>query len=447
MSLYNKDSLVVKSNKVIQARYKLTVLEQKIIIFLTSLIKKEDEEFKTYRLRVKDLAGFLGIRGKYIYEQLEQSTASLISRVIKIENEKTLLQLSWLSSAEYHKGEGYVDLCFDPKLKPYLLNLKTHFTMYKLKNVIQFKSIYSFRIYELLKQFESIGIRKLSLDQLKEIMELSPTQYYKYSAFKRYVLLVAQKELEEHADITFTFREIKTGRSITDIEFTIIQANQPLPFPADQQGGQGEPGEEKDFEKYVKKLVEYGIKGTKALNLLIQQTEDRIIRNVDHFEKVRTWKTDLKNPAGWLYKAILEDYAALSPQEQEEEKKKKRDNKKAKVHRIARELFESIHGDFKEARDKKLVALFTELPDDKKDEHRTSYIYTAPAVVKKHFKKIGLDKIISQPAFIDYLRRRTHLLKDEESFKTYAENKGYRLEEDERGFTLLFKIDEKDRAT
>ena len=169
---------------------------------------------------------------------------------------------------------------------------------------------------------------------------------------------------------------------------------------------------------------------------------------LDHFEKVLTWKTDIKNPAGWLYKAILEDYAALSPFEEAKQRKKKKDREKAERDYNARVLFTEIYEGFKKIRDQKLVDGFLKLPDDEKSELRTTYLQnpSTPTLIKRHFKKIGKEKLMFQECFLDFLLRRTKLLQDEEDFKTYAEKKGYRLEEDKRGVELLFLIDEKEGA-
>ena len=57
---------------------------------------------------------------------------------------------------------------FSPVLEPYLLNLKETYTKYRLGYVIHFKSEYSFRLYEIMKQYEKIGERTVPIEELKE---------------------------------------------------------------------------------------------------------------------------------------------------------------------------------------------------------------------------------------------------------------------------------------
>lgn len=90
-----------------------------------------------------------------IMPYMQQTTRDLLSRVITIKEEKSILQVGWLSSARYFNQEG-CELRFDPNLKPYLLQLKERFTKYAFSYVIRLRhSVVQFGCsYELLKQYE-----------------------------------------------------------------------------------------------------------------------------------------------------------------------------------------------------------------------------------------------------------------------------------------------------
>ncbi|MFZ4773736.1 MAG: replication initiation protein [Terrimicrobiaceae bacterium] len=131
------------------------------------------------------------------------------------------LNVSWLSSSEYVEGSGVVSLCFDPKLKPFLLQLKNRFTNYRIKNIVQLKSQFSIRIYELLKQYKKIGQRLFLVSDLRSILGIEDGQYKLYADFKRKVILIAQKELAKKTDISFRFEEIKIGHGVGQIRFYV----------------------------------------------------------------------------------------------------------------------------------------------------------------------------------------------------------------------------------
>lgn len=213
--------LVRKSNFLIEASYKLSLVEQRIVMILASKIKPADDEFKKYQLNIKEFADFLELKNKNEYSHIQTVTKKLLTRAFSIKMPDSLLQIGWLSSAKYYDGQGIVELCFDPQLKPYLLQLKDRFTSYKLKNVIQLRSSFSIRIYELLKQYEKLGERTFLLDNLRECLGLEDSQYKLYGDFKRKILLVAQAELAEKTDLSFEFEEIKVARRVGKIRFYI----------------------------------------------------------------------------------------------------------------------------------------------------------------------------------------------------------------------------------
>jgi plasmid replication initiation protein len=219
------NDLIVKSNKLVEASYKLTAGEQKIIYKLTSIINKNDDDFKEYSFKISEFIKLLGIKDQSKYTEIPKITKGLMKKVFTIHDEKGELQISWLSSVRYLKGTGEVILKFDSNLKPLLLELKKEFTKFNIKNVIRFKSFYSMRIYELLKQYSNIGERIFELNDLRYILGIEPEEYKLYSDFKRYVIKQAQKEINSNkTDMSFEFEEIKTGRKVTSIKF-IIKSN------------------------------------------------------------------------------------------------------------------------------------------------------------------------------------------------------------------------------
>lgn len=215
---------MTKSNILIEANYKLTITEQKIVLYLVSKIRKDDDDFKTYTLPIKQFYELLGYKGNPKYSEMKKITKNLIGKVVEIKEEKKLKQMSWLSYVEYNENDGSVNLSFDPRLKPYLLQLKREFTSYKLKNVMELKSGYSIRIYEILKKWQTIKVVELPLKELREMVGATD-KYHEYHNFKKRVLTSSQNEIEERTDIAFDYEEIKKGRKVVSIRFMIHSKN------------------------------------------------------------------------------------------------------------------------------------------------------------------------------------------------------------------------------
>ena len=213
---------VTQSNKLVEARYNLPLSEQRLVMTMIASIRLEDEDFKEYRISVIDFADFLGIDRNSAHRELDKVTTSLMGRTLIFKEFDGPLKIGWVSSAKYVEKEGAVILCFDPKLKPYLLKLKGNFTSCKLEMLLSFKSQYSMRIYNWLKQYEQIRKREISVIDLREMLGLRNDQYVLYSNFKKDILVATQKELMKKADISFDFDELKSGRKVSTIHFNII---------------------------------------------------------------------------------------------------------------------------------------------------------------------------------------------------------------------------------
>lgn len=223
--------MVIKSNFLVEAAYRLSAIEQKIILFLATQIKSTDKEFQKYSFNLGDLGAFLGLKSNADYTYLREVTKTLLSKVLILKKEGSTLQTHWLESVEYFEDLGVVAINFNPDLKPFLIQLKNNFTKYQLKYAIRLKSQFSIRIYELLKQYESIGVRDFLLQELREKLGVKSDEYPLYGNFKAKILLVAQRELKAKTDLFFDFEEIKLGRGIGKIRFFIRMnphANQPI---------------------------------------------------------------------------------------------------------------------------------------------------------------------------------------------------------------------------
>ncbi len=216
--------LIRKSNYLIEASYKLSAVEQKIILTLVSMIKPDDREFKKYLLKIGNIAQMIGLNTKSDYSYIKGATKNLLGKVFTITTPKSELQTHWFSSVEYFDNKGEVEITFDPKLKPFLLQLKERFTTYRLQEAVQLKSSFSIRMLELLHQYEKLGERTFEIRKLRTLLGVEDDQYKLYADFKKRVILPAQKELAEKTNISFEFEEIKNSYAVEKLRFKIIPA-------------------------------------------------------------------------------------------------------------------------------------------------------------------------------------------------------------------------------
>ncbi len=312
----NIKNWVTKSNILIESTYKLSLQEQRILLIMASKVQPNDETLKTYRFRAKDFIEIVGNKkGTGFYSYLKEIVNGLQTKILTIKEKGRQRNYNWVITSIYEENEGYITLQFHPSLKYLFLELKEKFTSYQLENVVRLNSVYSIRIYELLKQYERLRKRELTLEELRHFLAIEPTKYKQYGHFKSKVLAVAQKEINNKTDIHFEFVEIKTGRKVTSIEFIITSS----PALNDASATKKEKlelnqhlVELEDHENSVQNdLVDLGVKSEKIEWLLSEFTKEHLERNI-RYTQDRLITGDVTHPHSYVVKAIQKDYAKLS---------------------------------------------------------------------------------------------------------------------------------------
>lgn len=218
MSLSNRN-IVKQSYELNNARYSLTAVETDIIMRMIAEVKNEDEDFKPYRFKVTELEKKMG-------KQLDRRSLKTIALELRRKNltidkgKEGFLVTGWVSSFEYFAKTGEMELCFDPKLKPYLLKLQSHFAQADIRQIFQLSSEYAKRIYTIFKQWQQVGKYTVEVAEWQKILEVPKTQL-QYGQFKLKVLEVAKEQINKNTDLHVEYKEIKTGRKITHLEWTI----------------------------------------------------------------------------------------------------------------------------------------------------------------------------------------------------------------------------------
>ena len=223
---------VVKHNDLIQkSKYDLSTQEQKIILYLISKVKPGDEDFKLYEFEIKEFCRVCGIdddNGKN-YADLKKSIQGLADKSgwIKIDDKRQVL-FRWVEYAEILSGSGIIKIRLATDMKPYLLELKKHFTSYKLFYILAMKGKYSIRLYEILKSYEALEKCEFEIERLKTL--LGASAYDVFANFRYWVLDAAIREINAYSDVSVTYELKKEGRKYKSVEFSITPKYKLDPF-------------------------------------------------------------------------------------------------------------------------------------------------------------------------------------------------------------------------
>jgi len=305
-----KNELVIQHNHLIEAKYHLTLQEKRLVLLMSSRVQKDGKKLETHTFSVQELCSFLQLNNKNFYREIDSVVSKLFTRVLVIKNvlEDSVTKISWLTYSKYWHGKGLVQLTFNDQLKPYLLEIKDRFTKINLGDIVGLKSIHAIRIYELLKQYESIGVREISLVDLRGHCGIEENQYKRFNDLKRKILEISKREINEKTDIFISYEEEKTVRKITSIKFS-IKSNPRSKLTEFEKSQQEKAGIlQKEFRStsiLIEKIMEYGFTRQTAKKLIQSDTEEGITNAIKAVD-LQVSRGHVKNPKAMLKIAIEE---------------------------------------------------------------------------------------------------------------------------------------------
>lgn len=229
---YNDDDMrtfaAVKHNDLIQSQHytlekgkgeSLTLMEQKVLLYVISQIKPTDTELKEQWFDIKQFCDICGFNTSGAnYELLKETITKLKSRVMWLYTDETETTVSWIDKATIYKHSGRIKIRLDEDLKPYLLMLHRNYTKIPLFNIIRMKSKYGIALYELLQSYSFMGDTiEFNIDYLKKYLDCE--NYERPAAFQSRVLNPAMRDINTYSNIYCEYEMIKNGRQYEKIIF------------------------------------------------------------------------------------------------------------------------------------------------------------------------------------------------------------------------------------
>ena len=365
--------IIKKDNRLIQARYRVGIHEQRILYAVLGAIRVDDKGFDTYTIDLRQLAQLHGITASNdLYRQIQEAAEQLLVTIVDISMGNRTRKTTWLNYVDYVAGEAELKVTIHEKLKPYLLQLKANFTQYQLAAVANFKNSYSIRFYELLKMRQNMGkggqfFIEYSLLELKELLGI-PLDEYQYTKDLRVrVIKPALDEIDTQTDLNIVQVDyLKKGRAIHSIKITAEPKKQrilAIQDPEDtSRDSTSKPPPEK-LPQAVQALLDFGFSESEARALVKMHKGEKALQSLAYVNEKRK-ERELKDPCAYLRTVLKGDagekWANAQKQVQknsqqqifEQQKQEAEDVKKAK--REQQEL-------------EKIIALFEQLDDDEQE--------------------------------------------------------------------------------
>jgi len=226
---------VTLGNALIRAGHGLGLAEKRIIMLAVSKLDSRRVlafgEVPTTKVSAAEYADLYGLdpASGVAYDALRDAAKALYGRSITFfepahrRGNKPLKpirnDMRWVGRCRYHEGEGWVEIAWWPELMPHLMGLRKHFTSYQLQQASALRSIYSWRLLELLQRFKATGWAEYTIEDFRASME-APASLSDFGQIKRRIIEPAIKELTEKDGWLIQWEPIKAGRRVKAVRFT-----------------------------------------------------------------------------------------------------------------------------------------------------------------------------------------------------------------------------------
>ena len=227
-----KTELIVKDNALINASYNLDLVEQRLILLAIIEARESGKGINAndpLTVHAESYINQFGVHRNTAYQALKDACDSLFARQFSYQSlsEKGNVinhKSRWVSEVAYIDNEAVVRLIFSPAIVPLITRLEEQFTKYEIQQISNLTSAYAVRLYEILIAWRSTGKTPLiNMHDFRQKIGVLDPEYKRMYDFKKYVLDIALKQVNEHTDITAKVEQHKTGRSITGFSFNFKQ--------------------------------------------------------------------------------------------------------------------------------------------------------------------------------------------------------------------------------
>ena len=227
-----KTELVVKDNALINASYNLDLVEQRLILLAIVEARESGKGINAndpLTVHADSYINQFGVHRNTAYQALKDACDDLFARQFSYQSLSDKGNIinhrsRWVSEVAYIDNEAVVRLIFSPAIVPLITKLEEQFTKYEIQQISNLSSAYAVRLYEILIAWRSTGQTPLiDIHEFRNKIGVLDVEYKRMYDFKKYVLDIALKQVNEHTDISVKVEQHKTGRSITGFSFSFKQ--------------------------------------------------------------------------------------------------------------------------------------------------------------------------------------------------------------------------------
>ena len=222
----NKNEMVVHHNYLNESKF-TDFTELELNLFITILYKMRHEKENEVTFRSEDIKNMTNAKDRS-YKEFERILHSLQDRTFYLKTMDGYERIKPFPTLIFNNEKKKITVEVNKRMVPVFRQLKEQFTQYSLKEFVSLDNKYGKRLYQLLKQYESIGKRNFKLDNFRELLDCTNKSYDKMSNLDKKVLMKARDDINEKTSLSVDYVKLKKGRKIESVEFTIKKSDKTI---------------------------------------------------------------------------------------------------------------------------------------------------------------------------------------------------------------------------
>lgn len=380
-----------QANSLAMSQESLSLHGLRLIYSVVANLKVEQEDFDTVEIPLTEMQDILQVSQKNVYRDSKRAALELLNQTILLgDDENGWIAFQWASVSQYIPAKKHpqnistIKIKLHEYLKPYLLQLKTHFNSFPQQVLYEVNSQYVFKLFQIL-WFESHSGKRSPLEfgveEFRKRLNLDD-KYAGFGSFKRYLLSLLDQLNASNLGIHVSLE--KLGHPVTTLRFKIQVRNEVQELLNDS---------EKDLLEKLKKMGFFN-----PLEAIRQHGETHVSQCLKRAEEIieeARNKTPIKNPAA-LLQHLLSREIDVEILDVEEESDQQQD---------ILELINSISLAFDQALLDYSQQLWKNFDIDEQQRIQADILARTNQVVSNQILKSGWMSRIGQTSILRYLEK------------------------------------------
>lgn len=227
--------LLMQSKQLVHTSYEVTAIQNRIFYYCLLTAQKEKNGELSCEVKLDEIKKLIPNKNQRTLVNIKKAIQVLKQTSLEFEKNENgdIIECDYnlVYGSEYNVNKQTFRIKLADRLYRHLIDY-TVYAPLTLEILTKFKSFYSQRLYELLRLWsrtDKVIVKSFKVEQLRFILGVTD-KYPEYKNFKQRVLNQAIKEVNQFGNMKVDIEEVKSGRRVEEINFTILDYERKIYF-------------------------------------------------------------------------------------------------------------------------------------------------------------------------------------------------------------------------